>query len=75
MELSDREVATVLAALRYWQGECGPENAEATDNVHFDECAPLTMTEIDGLCERLNAGGPSKGRGSWPHGLPGFEDH
>lgn len=55
IELSDRETATVLAALRYWQGECGPESAEAADIVHFDECDPLTLDEIDWLCERLNA--------------------
>ncbi|MHB1892726.1 MAG: hypothetical protein ACYCTZ_04400 [Candidatus Dormibacteria bacterium] len=56
MVLSDRELATVLAALRYWQGECGPEDAEAADMVHFDRCTPLTTAEIDELCERLNVG-------------------
>lgn len=54
MELSDREMATVLAALRYWEGECGPEDTEAADMVHFDGCTPLTVAEIDELCERLN---------------------
>lgn len=58
--LNDRELATVLAALRYWQGlllenahvhDCG---AIATDNGVLK---PLEVDEIDALCERLNTTG------------------
>jgi hypothetical protein len=54
IRLTDRELATVLAALRYWQrelDECGPPPiAEPFD----DAITPLTADEIDDLCERLN---------------------
>lgn len=49
--LDDRETATILAALRYWQREgcmsAGPEQDIAPDD-------PMTEAEIDDLCERLN---------------------
>lgn len=57
-DLSDRELATVLAALREWQGILvGNEPAEeevdaiASDGGRF---LPLTPPEIADLCERLN---------------------
>ena len=53
--LDRRELATVLAALRYWQREglisAGGEHEIATDGDHV---APLTSAELDTLCERLN---------------------
>ena len=56
--LTERELATILAALREWQGIlAGTEPAEeeinaiASDHGRF---APLTPEEIDDLCERLN---------------------
>ena len=53
--LDSRELATVLAALRYWQREGlmsgGREHAIASDGDHV---APLAVAEIDTLCERLN---------------------
>ena len=53
--LDSRELATVLAALRYWQREglmsAGVEHDIATDGDHV---APLAAAEIDTLCERLN---------------------
>jgi hypothetical protein len=58
--LTDREHATVLAALRYWQREGlmsgGHEINIATggDENYFDE---LSKKEIDALCERLNLEG------------------
>ena len=60
MKLSDRERATVLAALRYWQTDLydnpdGPINGP--EMGHFDQVTPLTVEEIDALCERLNRGG------------------
>ena len=51
--LDARELATVLAALRYWQ--------EARDVplgiyvIAAEAGEPLTNAEIDDLCERLNA--------------------
>lgn len=54
-DLTSRELATVLAALRYWQREGihsgGHEQDIATDG---DGLIPLTGSEIDELCERLN---------------------
>lgn len=54
--LTPRELATVLAALRYWQHlllireHTGPISAD-----HFDdEITPLSADEVDDLCERLN---------------------
>ena len=53
-QLSPRELATVLAALRYWQADVEADpNFEFGD--HFAEAAPLTAEEIDDLCERLNS--------------------
>jgi hypothetical protein len=54
--MSQRELATVLAALRYWQHDLA-ENEEdgPISPEHFDEnITPLSVEEIDGLCERLN---------------------
>jgi hypothetical protein len=59
MKLSARELATVLAALRYWQQDLAASSKEEDGPIspdHFDETiAPLTVQEIDDLCERLNA--------------------
>jgi hypothetical protein len=57
MQLTDRELATVLAALRYWQQELAANNDAAPISDHFqDGPTPLTVDEIDDLCERLNLG-------------------
>lgn len=48
MNLSDRELATVLASLRYFQDN------EPDWFPHFTDVTPLTSDEIDSLCERLN---------------------
>lgn len=51
------ELATVLAALRYWQREglmsAGCEQDIASDGGRFE---PLTEGQIEALCERLNCG-------------------
>ena len=59
--LDDRETATVLAALRYWQmilerGSEDPiEYAASIMPQHFDEeTMPLHPRDIDALCERVN---------------------
>lgn len=55
--LTEHELATVLAALRYWQRNskksATPEWDIATSAGEFD---PLTDGQIDTLCERLNLG-------------------
>lgn len=53
----DRELATILAGLRYWQREgwrsVGHEHDVASNGGTL---VPLSDTEIDLLCERLNTG-------------------
>lgn len=50
-----RAVATILAALRFWQREGlhsgGHEHDIATDN---ETLIPMNAAEIDALCERIN---------------------
>ena len=55
MELNDHELATVLAALRYWQEEMLGQEASCFPE-HFRGLTPLTREEIDALAERLNVG-------------------
>jgi hypothetical protein len=59
VNLNDRELATVLAALREWQGIlAGREpDGDYIDAIASDgrRLQPLTPAEIDELCERLNA--------------------
>jgi hypothetical protein len=52
--MNDRELATVLAALRYWQQDLAENDSPISE--HFAEHTPLTVEEIDDLCERLNCG-------------------
>jgi len=56
-QFTDRELATVLAALRYWQQDLSENDGPISE--HLDEHAPLTVVEIDDLCERLNCGIPA----------------
>jgi hypothetical protein len=51
--LSLKELATVLAALRYWQQDLAA-NPEGPISEHFERFRPLTVEQIDRLCERLN---------------------
>jgi hypothetical protein len=44
----------LLAALRYWQQDLAENDGPICE--HFDEHTPLTVEEIDDLCERLNCG-------------------
>ncbi len=52
--MKGRELATVLAALRYWQQDLEANDAPPISGEFFADCEPLTSEEIDGLCERLN---------------------
>ncbi len=54
MPLNNREVATVLAALRHWQRVTNPRlelEEIASDGGTLE---PLSVEEIDDLCERIN---------------------
>lgn len=56
MKVSERELATILAALRLFQSNYDSENSEYQEifSLHFEDYTPLTNQEIDSLCERLN---------------------
>ena len=51
---TDREVATMLAALRLWQASHEHGEDLAPYIGHFEKHQPLSSLEIDELCERLN---------------------
>jgi len=55
MNLTNRETATVLAALRYWQRDFGAAGGATAFPDHFYDCKPLKAKQIDALCERINA--------------------
>jgi len=57
VELSDRELALVLAALRNWEMDALNEDLVDTFSGHFEDYEPLSDDEIDELCQRLNFGG------------------
>lgn len=57
LRLSNRELHTILAALRYYQVQCDTDDlpARMADLASNDgEVQPLDATEIDHLCERIN---------------------
>lgn len=52
-ELEGRNLATILAALRYWQQDF--DELDIIDGQgHFEDHKPLDADEIDELCEALN---------------------
>ncbi len=53
LDLTSRELATVLAALRYWQADIQDPSFQFGD--HFADERPLSAVEIDDLCEKLNS--------------------
>ena len=55
--MTKKELATVLAALRYWQQDLDANDSPPIDGEHFTEFKPLSSEEIDELCERLNLQG------------------
>lgn len=52
IHLSDRDLATILAALRTFQANWDGATLATAD--HFAADQPLSPDEIDALCERLN---------------------
>jgi hypothetical protein len=59
IRLNDRELATVLAALRYWAREGLLSDASAEHDISTDggTLEPLGGDEIRDLADRLNGGG------------------
>ena len=64
--MTNQELATVLAALRYWQQDLEANDAPPISEEFFADCEPLSSGEIDGLCERLNVHSAA----SAPAGIP-----
>ena len=55
IDLNERELAAVLAALRYWQRDLAESDSGPISPEHFaDATTPLTVEEIDSLCQILN---------------------
>jgi hypothetical protein len=56
IRVTDRELATLLAALRTWQRTVAEKQAQELVSPSYfeDGISPLTAEEIDELCERLN---------------------
>ena len=56
LTFDDAETATILAALRSFQVEILNNRDSFHDEGHFSEYDPLSPTEIDALCEKINFG-------------------
>jgi hypothetical protein len=54
VSLDANELATVLAALRYWQQDLEANGDEPVISEHFEDVKPLTPDQIDDLVERIN---------------------
>lgn len=52
--MTSRELATVLVALRHWQNYLESHVVSARFDDHFVDYTPLSIEEIDVLCEELN---------------------
>lgn len=74
--LSSRELATVLAALRHWQQQLQRDGAAFADGFpHFSDESPLSVEEIDSLCDLLNeadTGCDCELPGTFCSGVPGI---
>ncbi|HLF79729.1 MAG TPA: hypothetical protein VJB57_19785 [Dehalococcoidia bacterium] len=64
VELSTRETAQLLAALRNWQIDTLNEDLVEAYAGHFEDHEPLSDDEIDELCERLNFAGDQVVKGA-----------
>jgi len=83
--VSPAELATSLAALRYFQDEFqASQPGELVELFsRFETAVPLTAAEIDALCERLNLPEPAEGEepcdceteGFFHAGVPGILAH
>jgi hypothetical protein len=67
VSLTDRELATVLAALRHWQEDQKDFDPPLDQDpapwlgMYFAEHEPLTSRQVDALCERLNTSASEPG--------------
>ena len=59
MELSEREIAQLLAALRNWQTDSLNEDLVEAFSGHYEDHEPLSDEQIYALCERLNFADPA----------------
>jgi hypothetical protein len=64
VELSEQEVAQLLAALRNWQTDSLNEDLADAFAGHSKDHEPLSDDEIDALCERLNFAGEQVVKGA-----------
>lgn len=55
-QIGDRSLATILAALRYWQENVPTQHRASFAHFQEELHAPLGDDEIDVLCEALNCG-------------------
>jgi hypothetical protein len=60
VEISPREAALVLAALRNWQEESQTTNLEDLFEAYFENEDPLENEQIDALCQRIVAAALAK---------------
>jgi hypothetical protein len=60
VEMSNREAALVLAALRNWQEESQSTNLEDLFEAYFENEDPLDNEQIDELCRRIVAAALAK---------------
>src|SRR5436190_447398 len=60
VEMSNREAALVLAALRNWQEEAQTTNLEDLFEAYFENEDPLEHEQIDALCQRIVAAATAK---------------
>ncbi len=52
-KVSAKEAATILAALRLYQSTIGIDRESVNEMPHFINHDPLTLAEVDDLCERI----------------------
>ncbi len=58
MTFTPNETATILAALRYWQADLEETGMPPLTQFFGCDFRPLTVEEIDALCERINGDSP-----------------
>lgn len=55
IELSKREAALILAAIRNWQEELPAKDLYDLYEAYFEDVDPLSPEEMDTLCQRVAA--------------------
>jgi hypothetical protein len=88
MQVTSQELATILAALRFFQANFDDKEQMVEEmEYHFQDCEPLMYDEIDELCEKINRQpfgyvvvnlsklAPSWNDGACYYVMPGEEPH